>query len=117
MTDQRMEFIVIGHVTGGESGLLQVVGRCGSAPIRLGDRFQALFRHRPRDYPDGLGEAAVREVEKPVSIEVQSIQAYGQDLDELGPGMTGSLGLAGQGIELVEAGWILGQPIPTAVSR
>jgi len=117
MKARPIEFVVIGVVAGGDSGLLRVIGRCGAEPIRLGDRFHSLIRLRPRKYPDELGMADERQEEKAVSIDVKQIQAYCEEMDELGQGMTGALGLTGQGIELVESGWILGQPIQAAIGR
>jgi hypothetical protein len=115
MTDQGGQFI-ISAIVHGEGGLLRVVGRCGSEPIHLGSRYHALYRHRTTTLQD-LAKPAEREDETTVELTVKQIQAYGRELDELGPGMTGSIGLVGTGSERVESGWILGQPVKAAAPK
>src|SRR5262245_31451152 len=99
----RTEFIVVGIVPG-ESNQLRVIGRCGPEPIRLGGRFEAIFRYGPREVPGDLGRASERIEERSVSLDVESIHSYERSLDQLGPSMAGSLSLTGQGAEYVAEG-------------
>lgn len=86
------EFIVNGFLEG-FAGELQVIGRCGDAPIRVGEVFD-----RVRDKMDG---------ELPVKLEVAAIHAYGRLLTELGVGMTGTLDVRGEGVELLRPSSVL----------
>ena len=107
MMHDQPEFIVKGIVEG-ESGRLHVIGRCGDRPIRVDDRFDCIYRNKPRESPLDAGRPPVRIVEKMVALRVACIHAYQRSLPELGQGMTGSLALEGEGSEQVEAGWFLG---------
>lgn len=86
------EFIVNGFVEG-FAGELRIMGRCGDASIRLGDVFDKL-----RDQVDGM---------KAVSLEVVAIQAYGRSLTELGMGMTGTIDVRGEGVQLLRPSSVL----------
>lgn len=86
------EFIVNGFLEG-FAGELQVIGRCGDAPIRVGEVFD-----RVRDKVDG---------ELPVKLEVAAIHAYGRLLAELGIGMTGTLDVRGEGVDLLRPSSVL----------
>ena len=101
------EFIVDDVVTG-ESGATTVIGRCGDEPIRVGQIFDAVYRYKPRRYPDQLGDPPVREVENASCLRVVCIHAYEQSLPLLGQGMTGSLVVEGEGLDRVAPGWVLG---------
>lgn len=101
------EFI-ISHVVDGVSGRT-VIGRCGDEPIRVGQVFDAVYRYKPRRYPDQLGDPPVREVEKAAGLRVLCIHAYDHSLPLLGQGMTGSLVVEGEGLNDVAPGWVLGQ--------
>ena len=116
MIDQDLMFIVDGIVDGEH---LTVLGRCGDAPIHVGDVFDAVYRYKRRRYPDELGDEPVREVEKPAAIRVVCIHAYERSLTTLGEGMTGSLTLEGDGLQYLAPGWILGRKSesPVADSR
>lgn len=116
MIDQDLMFIVDGIVDGDP---LTAFGRCGDAPIHVGEVFDAVYRNMRRRYPDELGEEPVREVERPAAIRVVCIHAYERSLTTLGEGMTGSLALEGEGIEYLAPGWILGRKSesPVADSR
>ena len=107
MTKSTTEFIVDGWVPG-NSGRFTIVGRCGDEPIRVGDVFDAVFRYKPRRYPDEMGLEPIREVERSASLRVESISAYQESLDELGQGMTGSLVVTGDGMGQISPGWVLG---------
>ena len=85
------------------------VGRCGDEPIRVDDTFDAVYRYKPRRYPDELSDDPVRESEEPASLRVVCIHAYGRSLRVLGQGMTASIVLEGQGLDHVVAGWVLGK--------
>jgi hypothetical protein len=85
------------------------VGRCGDAPIHVGEVLDAVYRNKRRRYPDELGDEPVREVEKTASIRVLCIHAYERSLKPLGEGMTGSLTLEGEGLQYIAPGWILGR--------
>jgi hypothetical protein len=114
MNDQELMFIVDGIVDG-ES--LTVIGRCGDAPIHVGEVFDAVYRNKRRRYPDELGDEPVREVEKPAAIRVVCIHAYEKSLTTLGEGMTGSLALDGDGLQYLAPGWILGRRSESPVAE
>jgi hypothetical protein len=101
------EFIVKATVSG-ESGHLNVIGRCGDIPIQLGDKFDVIYDYKPHKFPEESGRPPVRCHEKPVSLHVVCIHAYQHSLPELGEGMTGSLAIEGDGADQVMPGWILG---------
>jgi hypothetical protein len=106
VTAKDLEFIVVGLVDGDH---ISVIGRCGDAPINVGDVFDAVYRYKHRRYPDEMGNEPVREIEKPAALRVMCIHAYEMSLDALGEGMTGSLTLDGDGLEYLAPGWILGR--------
>jgi hypothetical protein len=114
MNDQELMFIVDGIVDG-ES--LTVIGRCGDAPINVGEVFDAVYRNKRRRYPDELGDEPIREVEKPAAIRVVCIHAYEKSLTTLGEGMTGSLALDGDGLQYLAPGWILGRRSESPVAE
>lgn len=97
-------FLVDGTVEGEQN---HVIGRCGESPLRLGDVFTVVCRYRRRETLEDF--ATPPEVLKtcPVSLRVAGIQAYGRSLDELGPGMTGSLVLSGDGMGRIGSGVVL----------
>ena len=87
--DERpIEFIVEAIVTGA-SGRFTVIGRCGDTPIRVDDRFDAVYRYKPRRYPDEMDDDPVRESQEPAELKVECIHAYERSLPILGQGMTG----------------------------
>ena len=90
MTNGR-EFILSGIVEGA-SGVFHAIGRCGDVTIRRGDSFDAV---------ENRGQ-----VEK-VDLQVMRIEAYDQEWDELGPGMTARLDMKGQGLDLLRPRSIL----------
>jgi hypothetical protein len=106
MTDNEMQFIVVGVVEGEH---FTVLGRCGDVPIHVGDVFDAVYRYKRRRSPDELGDDPVREVEKPAAIRVICIHALDRSLKMMGQGMTGSLSLEGEGLQFLAPGWILGR--------
>jgi hypothetical protein len=106
MSDRKLVFIVDGFVYGEQ---FTVLGRCGDAPIHVGEVFDAVYRNKRRRYPDELGDEPVREIEKPAAIRVICIHAYKRSLKALGEGMTGSLTLEGDGLQYIAPGWILGR--------
>jgi len=106
MTEQEVGFI-IDTVVQEES--LVILGRCGDAPIHVGEVFDAVFHYKPRRYPDESGSQPVRDLERPASIRVIGIESYKRSLDCLGEGMTGSLTIEGEGLEHLAPGWILGR--------
>jgi len=106
MTGKELEFIVDGFVQGEH---FTVLGRCGDAPIHVGDVFDSVYRNKRRRYPDEMGDEPVREVEKPAAVRVVCIHAYERSLRMMGEGMTGSLTLEGDGIQYLAPGWILGR--------
>jgi hypothetical protein len=107
MAERTVEFLVDGWVLGA-TGQFHVIGCCGDVPIRVNDTFDAIYRLKPRRFPDQLGDDPIRECERPASIRVESIRAYERDLGMLGEGMTGSLVISGEGIDKLSGGWILG---------
>ena len=100
----KAAFLVEGTVEGEQN---HVIGRCGDSPVRLGDVFTMVCRYRRRETLEDF--ATPPEVLKscPVSLRVTGIQAYGRSLDELGPGMTGSLVLSGEGMGRIGPGAVL----------
>ena len=105
MIAKELQFIVVGVVDGEQ---LTVLGRCGDAPIHVGEVFDGVYRYKRRSR-DELGDEPVREVEKPAAIRVVCIHAYERSLKALGEGMTGSLTLEGDGLQYIAPGWILGR--------
>lgn len=101
-----MEFYISASVHG-ESGLLSIIGRCGSQPVRPGDEFRAIIHERPRHYPEGL--ESPREIEecREVRIKVKEVEAYGKKVDVLPANTTGVLRCDDYSLELVPGGWIL----------
>ena len=101
-----MEFYISGSLRG-ESGLLSIIGRCGKEPVRPGAEFRAVFREKPRRYPDGL--ELPREIDecKNLRIKVHEIEAYGKKVDFLPANMTGVLRCKDYSVDLVPGGWIL----------
>jgi hypothetical protein len=114
MIDRELIFIVDGIV---EGEFFTVLGRCGDAPIHVGEVFDAVYRNKRRRYPDELGDEPVREVEKPAAIRVVCIHAYERSLKALGEGMTGSLALEGDGLQFLAPGWILGRKSESPVAE
>jgi hypothetical protein len=106
MSTNPIEFIIDDFARGEH---FTAIGRCGDEPIRLGDEFDAIYRLKKRRYPDEMGDEPIREEERPVSLKVSCIHAYGRSLPLLGQGMTGSIAVDGRGTELIAPGWILGR--------
>ncbi len=106
MTENEIQFIVVG-VDHGEH--FAVLGCCGDVPIHVGDMFDAVYRYKRRRSPDELGDEPIRELEEPAAIRVVCIHAYDLSLEMIGQGMTGSLVLEGEGLQLLAPGWILGR--------
>lgn len=100
------EFIVDGFVQG---DVCSILGRCGDFPIHVGNVFDAVMRYKPRRTADELATPPVREIEKPASIRVVGVEAYGRSLKCLGEGMTGMLRVEGDGLQHLGPGWILGR--------
>jgi hypothetical protein len=105
MIDNEFQFIVVGVVKGEH---FTVLGRCGDVPIHVGDVFDAVYRYNWRSR-DELGDEPVREIEKPAAIRVTCIHAFDKSLQMMGEGLTGSLGLEGEGLQFLAPGWILGR--------
>lgn len=80
------EFIITGVVTGA-SGVFHVIGRCGDVSFKVGDVFDQI------DHP---GEGT-----RPVSLQVTKITAYQRSLEEIGTGMTASIDVVGEGVDLL----------------
>lgn len=107
--DRNIEFIVKGIVEG-VSGRLRVIGRCSEEAIRVGDVFDSLYHVEETDSAGGEQRVDGKKVE----LHVRGIHAYGHELHELSPGMTGALDLEGVDRKFVEPGWLLGV-VPAAV--
>ncbi len=101
-----MEFF-ISHSVRGASGFLTLIGRCGDQPIPAGAEFRAIFREKPRPYPDGL--EAPREIEdcRRLYIKIQEVEAFQRKVDFLPAHTTGVLRAVDSNIDLVPGGWIL----------
>lgn len=100
-----MEFFISGSVHG-ESGLLSIIGRCGSQPVRPGVEFHAMVREKPRHYPDGLERPREIEECRSIHIKVKEIEAYGRTVQVLPANTTGVLRCSDFS-DLVPGGWIL----------
>ena len=110
---RTFEFLIDGVVTG-ESGLIRVIGRCCDEPIRVGDHFRSVCAI------EGFDENKLPFATHAVNLQVVSIQAYGQSIDALGPGMTGSLALIGEGAQWVLPNFAIGSgccPMSSAESE
>ncbi|HEX3998566.1 MAG TPA: hypothetical protein VHX65_08465 [Pirellulales bacterium] len=104
--DRNIEFYVHGLVEG-ESGKLRFVGRCCADTIQVGDFFESVFAYEFAT--DSAGSEVTAHVHpEPLHLRIARIHAYGQFLDLLGTGMTGTLDLEGSGQELVRPGLVLG---------
>jgi hypothetical protein len=97
---------IVRHTVQDASGRFHVIGRCGDAPIRVGDTFSVL--HVPNgvanDKPS-IGDA------RPVQLKIVGIQAYQRNLSELGGGMTASIDLEGSGADELVPDAILEPPV------
>jgi hypothetical protein len=106
MRNQK-EFIILGVVEGHQC---HVIGRCCDAPIGVGDHFDAVYRYRAPQTDEDYAKEPQREGEEyPVSLTVESIQAYEKQIRRLSPGMTGSLAISGAGCNRLGQGWVLGE--------
>lgn len=112
MSSLTLEFIIAGTAAGLTDDRLTVIGRNGDVSLHVNERFQALYRYKPRRYPDELGEPPVRDSEKAVSLRIVAIHAYEREVESLGEGMTGSLELEGEGLRSLAPGWVLGMREP-----
>lgn len=101
-----MEFYISMSVNG-ESGFLSIIGRCGEEPIQPGAEFRAIFREKPRPYPEGLEAPRQIEACKPVHIKVKEVEAYGKKVERLSAFSTGILRCEETSLDLVPGGWIL----------
>ncbi len=110
-----MEFYISGSVHG-ETGLLSIIGRCGSEPIRPGMEFHAIMKEKPREYPNGLESPRDVDKCKSVHIKVQDVEVYGRNVEVLPANTTGVLRCVGRSSDLVEGGWILTDQCATANS-
>jgi hypothetical protein len=94
-------FIVNGLVAG--DGLVHVLGRCGDEFIAVGDAFETIYLPRGESAPaQDLGIA------RPVRLRVERVQAYQRELPQLSGGMTGTIDLRGEGLDLLVPGGVLG---------
>ena len=94
-------FIVNGLVAG--DGIVHVLGRCGDDFIAVGDAFETIYVPQVESpVADDLGAA------RPVRLRVERVQAYQRELPLLSGGMTGTLDLRGEGIDLLVPGGVLG---------
>jgi hypothetical protein len=113
MIPKLPEFIIVQVVQSEDNQLAGpycvLVGRCGDEPISKGQVLSAVYRYKKRRYPDEMGNDPVREIERPVRLEVVEIQIHGRSFEQLGQGMTGALFVKGEGIDCLAPGWVLGQ--------
>jgi hypothetical protein len=104
--NRKIEFLVKGIVEA-ISGRSRFIGRCTEDAIRVGDVFtQTYFLPGSSDSKGG----ATRSDEKTLQLRIVNLQAYGRELRQLGPGMTGTIDLDGTGADLVQPGALLGVP-------
>lgn len=106
----KATFLVEGTVEGEQA---HVIGRCGDFAIRLGDVFTIVCRYRSRQTLEDFATPPEMLKRCPVSLCVTEIRAYGRRLDDLGPGMTGSLVLSGEGMGRIGPGAVLEAAAPS----
>jgi hypothetical protein len=104
--DRKIEFYVHGIVEG-ESGLLRIIGRCCEDTVRVGDEFESVYGYKFETDADGR-ELTLHLNPTAVRLRIVRAHAYGQFLDFLSTGMTGTLDLEGAGMELVRPALVLG---------
>jgi hypothetical protein len=93
-TTTKIAFLVEGSVQGQQT---HVIGRCGDHAIKQGAVFRMGCRYKRRDSLEEFASPPQLLENVPVSLQVLSVHAYGKPLEKLGPGMTGSLVLRGDG--------------------
>jgi hypothetical protein len=108
-TKSKAVFLVEGTVEGEQT---HVIGRCGESAIQVGEVFTKACRYQPRQSLADFATPPVFVESFPISLHVTEIRAYGRLLEELGPGMTGSLVLVGDGVMRIGPGNILESAIP-----
>jgi hypothetical protein len=102
--NRSIEFLIKGIVEG-QPGRLRVIGRCTEDTIQRADLFTCTFQYvDSADARQGVARTGIR----PLQLKVIGLHAYGRELDQLGPGMTGTIDLDGTGFELVVPGSLLG---------
>jgi hypothetical protein len=90
-----------------EDGQALVDGRVCESPIRVGDVFTKIYDHRQRwDGKEWI--ATDTGPTHTVRLVVQSIESYRRLWDELSSGMTARLTVAGDGLDRLSEGRILG---------
>lgn len=94
-----------------------LIGRCGGVPIRKGDVFHAAYRYDPGRYPEDMDKEPTRLDDRNVRLEVAEIQTLNRSLELLGNGMTAALFVRGEGLDRIEPGWVVGQPVAAVVDQ
>jgi len=103
-TTSKTVFLVEEAVPGEQA---HVIGRCGDEAIHVGEVFSRVCRYHPRKSLADFTTPPQFMESFPITLRVVAIQAYGRSLDELGPGMTGSLVLSGDGMTSIIPGVLL----------
>ena len=103
-TKTKLVFLIEGTVEGEQA---HVIGRCGDSAIQVNDVFSLACHYQKRQSLEEFAKPPHLLASCPVSLRVLEIQAYGRRLKELGPGMTGSLVLVGDGMEKIGPGSVL----------
>ncbi|MFP2896017.1 hypothetical protein [Corallococcus sp. 4LFB] len=100
MTSRNFEVGVV--IITPQPGGVRAGVRTHEGNIRVGDVFSVAFKLTPVRTPEGYGPST-RSGERPVSIRIEQIRAYGRGFQELEAGMAAELVLSGDGAEsLVE---------------
>ncbi|NOJ96000.1 hypothetical protein HMI51_24075 [Corallococcus coralloides] len=90
-----------------QPGRVRAAGRIFEGIIRVGDVFSVAFKLTPVRTPEGYGPS-IRSDDRPVSIRIEQIRAYGHSFQKLEAGMTAELVLSGDGAESLAQGDVLG---------
>lgn len=94
-----IEFLV--HECRSRGGATTVTGVVNAGCVKLGTVFDCVS-------PETLTQPG-NDSKTPVRLEVESIVAYGHEIDELPEGMTGELGVEGEGTAQLHHGLFLSE--------
>ena len=100
----RIEFGISDVKFGGPETIIE--GRCHCGPIRIGDTFTKISEMTVHTRPRTYGPTTLRAIAS-VEIRVDSISAYGHELEELSQTMTARIAVSGIGVEHLKEGLVL----------
>ncbi len=105
MTPQASIQFGIVH-TGNSESYATVDGRCHEGPIHKGRVFTLLSKATIQKTPECYGPVTLHPFCE-VELKIESIWAYGHQINELSPGMTARLELSGTGIDQIKPDLVL----------